>query len=95
MVKILSSRLDDASIGVQAFDKEELELIAALMYNVRWGAGIKYKQAAFRILEKLDNLHDDDFCQNASLCVDPHIIILDSQGYPLMTIGPDKFEIDV
>lgn len=81
-------------LSLASFTKDELELIASLMYQTRLGFGSKYKQAARDIMDKIDSaMNDDDFCHTASLVVNPHIEVLDNSGWPIMTFPGTHYEI--
>jgi hypothetical protein len=76
---------------------DELELVAALLYNVKLGHGISpYRDAAFNLMQKIDTFaQDDDFGANASANVDMHVNILDDTGYVEASYPSDRVEIEV
>ena len=82
MTKIIS-RPDDQPAGEGAFtirmDIEELQYIGAMLYNTRLGDSV-YKEAAFKLVNTLDDLFGEDFIQDASTEVNMHVSIEDDRG---------------
>lgn len=82
MTKIIS-RPDDQPAGEGAFtirmDIEELQYIGALLYNTRLGDSV-YKEAAYKLVNTLDELFGEDFIQDASNAVDMSITVEDDRG---------------
>lgn len=90
----LTSRPDlSLDLSLAKFTNDELQLIAALMYQTRLGFGSKYKQAAKDIMDKIESTLGDDFCHDASLTVNPHVEVLDNSGWPIMTFPGSHYEI--
>jgi hypothetical protein len=78
--------------------QEQLELIAAFVYNTRLGKQSDYSQAAFEILELLSNEFGDDFIDDAATLVNLQVVIEDSHGARIvetMASGPYSFSLEV
>lgn len=73
----------------------ELELIAALLYKVRLGAGNTYKEAAFSVSEGVADACGDDFMDDASNNVDPYFTVEDYDGNVSATIDSVYGTIEV
>jgi hypothetical protein len=74
----------------------ELELISALVYNVRLGKGSIYREAAYDLMNKIESFkQDDDYISRASALVDPECDVLDSHGTPAFTIRNQDYEVVV
>ena len=91
----ISSRPDTEDITVEAFDLEELQVIAAFMHITRLGKGSTYKQAAFRILSKICDHLGDDFSQEAHEAVALEVRILDTKGSFVETFTNEHVEFEL
>jgi hypothetical protein len=69
----IQSRPEEAPYGAGAYtlsmDREELEYIASMLYVTRLGKGT-YKAAAFKLLQTMEEIFDDDFPEEAAKNVD-------------------------
>lgn len=97
MIKVISSRPDELEMGfLDELDEDELRLIAALLYNVRLGPGSVFREAAFSLMQKLEDYTDDhDFTHDSGQLVNVKINVMDPNGAKLMTLANDCFEIEV
>ena len=74
----------------------ELELIAALLCNVRLGNHSVYAQAAFSLMEKItDYVGDEDYLVECANAVNITVDITDSLGWTVTTVDNNHFELDV
>ncbi len=98
MPRYISSRPeeDEDPFVLDDLVPEELELICALLYNVRLGHSSPYRAAASSLLNKIEQyMGDDDFSEKAAEAVDATIAILNNQGVLVGALGRDNFEINV
>lgn len=74
---------DDIVIGTGAhqlrIDDEQLELLAALLCTCRLGQQ-KYSNAAYEMINMIENVYGADWMHNATDKVDPHVSVEDAQG---------------
>lgn len=74
----------------------ELELIAALLCNVRLGNHSVHATAAFTLMEKIiDYVQDDNYLTDSSVAVDMHVSVTDRLGWKVITADNLHFEIEV
>jgi hypothetical protein len=74
----------------------ELELIAALLCNVRLGNHSAHATAAYTLMEKItDYMCDDDYVLDSSKVVDMHASMTDRLGWKVITVDSHHFEIEV
>lgn len=74
----------------------ELELIAALLCNVRLGNHSVHAAAAYTLMEKItDYMDDDDYVLDSSKVVDMHASVTDRLGWKVITVDSHHFEIEV
>lgn len=82
MTKIIS-RPEDQPAGEGAFtvrmDFEELQYIAALLWNTRLGDGV-YQEAAYKLTETMEELFGDTFTEESSDAVNMSITVEDNRG---------------
>jgi hypothetical protein len=93
----LSSRPDESPGfgGITSLSHEELQLISAFLYVTRLGSGSPYRDAAFALMNRIENHFGDDFLPDAAADVDMKIDIIDQQGHVERSIGAHWIEIDV
>ena len=60
--------------------QEQVELIAALVYQCRLGMGTIYSTAAFQLSETIENAFGSDFMEDASNAVNLQVIMEDGTG---------------
>lgn len=98
MTRFISSRPEENEDPFVLDDlvPTELELICALLYNVRLGTKSQYKVAATNLLNKIESyMNDSQFAEHAADNVDMEVIVLNAAGSVIATLGRDNFEIDV
>lgn len=98
----LSSRETPAREDTLAdLTREELELVAALLYNCKMGRGVSpWRDAVFTLSVKLNELGTErygtaDFAAQAAGLVDPRVVVLDAHGSVVVRIGSSDFELEV
>ena len=90
----LSSRPDEKTTTIDALSPHELELIAALLCQVKLGFGSPYKMAAMTLIDKIETLTDDpNYLATACLTVDPQIEVISSAGIGFATLPGTHYEI--
>ena len=95
-MRLVSRPDENEGLGPDSFDLDELELIGAFMANVILGRNDKYKEAAFRIIGKLeDHFEDEEFVIEASKRVDPTIRVMDNNGIVVDIFSYKNIEFDV
>jgi len=95
---IISSRPDSEASGVElnSLSIAELQLIGAYIWVTRLGKGISpYRDAAYTLMTKINNLMGDDFLEHASIDVDMVVHVIDSNGTVTRSVGQHFVEIDV
>ncbi len=98
MSKIISSRPGEESTGlaIDSLSIAELELIGAYLWCTRLGKGISpYRDAAYTLMNKINDLMGDDFLEHAAINVDMVVDIIDSNGTVTRSVGQHFVEIDV
>jgi len=97
---VFSSRPDEDDDLEDTFSLEdlvpdELELIAALLYNCTLGSGVSpYRDAAYNLMNKIEAFtNDTDYCVDAAENVDVHIQILDDDANHIEIVDKEHFEI--
>lgn len=95
MTRVISSRPDEeeGTLSLHALSDDELELIAALICTVRLGRGNKYREAAFDLITKIENIRDNRFLNQACDLVDYHVEIKDNRGNTIDKVSHDFLEI--
>lgn len=95
---IISSRpdIEEDTISLHALSDDELELIAAFLYNTRLGINSsRHAAAAFTLLEKISNLRGDDFAGKASDEVDFVVVVTDQHGSEISRHHNERIEFIV
>lgn len=89
---IISSRFDEddsPTIGSGNFtlqvDSDQLELITALVCNVRLGGKSAYSTAAYNLINTIENDFGSDFLDDCSTAVNVNVTIEDDSGVVLNT----------
>lgn len=96
MASISSRPGEESVLALDDLVPAELELITALLCNVKLGRGWPYRDAALSILTKIEKYSaDPNFLTNASDAVDVSVNVLDGAGQPLFTFDNAHFEIIV
>jgi hypothetical protein len=94
---ILSSRpnQDEHLFSLSLLTYEELELVAALLYNTTLGSGVSvYRDAAGDLMSKIEEFMDDaNFLEESSEVVDAQIKILSDSGEEIDVLPGTNFEI--
>ena len=97
MTKIVS-RPEDYVAGAGPYavrlEYDQVQLIAALLYNMRLGDD-RYKIAAFELLNTIEEIFDEDFVQESSVDVDFEISIEDDCGNILERHNNSNIVIEV
>lgn len=94
--KILKSRPDAEGITLEALTNHELELIASFLWNTRLGSHVSpYRDAAFTLMTKIEELKGDKFTEDAAIDVDMKVHIIDQNGNVERSVGYHFIEIDV
>lgn len=92
------SRPEDMVVGEGAYtmklEFEELQFIGALLYMTRLGDTV-YKEAAFNILNNIEELFDEDFIDEAAADVSLAISVLDGGGDIIEQHPYDRVVIEV
>jgi hypothetical protein len=95
---ILSSRPDEGSdeLALVTLSFEELQLVGAFLWVTRLGKSVSpYSDAAFTLMDKIEELMGNDFLEHAGIDVDMKVDILDQQGNIERSVGAHWIEIDV
>ncbi len=82
-MKIKSKRFRDvAGSGpyLLHMTREQLELVAAVLYVTRLGVGSKYRQAASTLIDVVEEIFDGGFFEQASDAVNMHVSITENDG---------------
>jgi hypothetical protein len=97
MTRVISSRPDEeeGTLSLHALSVEELELISALVCCIRLGRGNKYREAAFQLIDKIENIRDDKFMLAACDTVDFHVEIMDANGNRIDRVSHNFLEITI
>ena len=94
----LTSRPDEeeSTIALAALSDAELELMAAFLCCTRLGHNISpYRDAAFELIKKIEELRGDDFLDHASSNVDLTVDVMDQHGSLIETLSQDSLEFVV
>lgn len=100
MSRYLSSRPDDGEdddkIVLDDLDFEELQLISAFLWSTKLGRGVSpYRDAAFTLMTKIEDMMGQDFIQESSEDVDLQIAIVDSAGNQIDRVSATNVEFEV
>ena len=94
----LLSRPEDYVAGSGPYavrlEYDQVQLIAALLYNIRLGDD-QYKLAAFELMNTIEEMFDEDFCQEAADDVDLEISIIDANHDIIETYNNANICIEV
>jgi hypothetical protein len=96
--KIISSRPGSEAVDLElnSLSIAELQLIGAYLWVTRLGRGVTpYRDAAFTLMTKINNLMGDDFLEHAAIDVDMVVDIIDSNGAVTRSVGQHFVEIDL
>lgn len=97
-MSIISSRPDveEDTVSLHALSDDELQLIAAFLYNTRLGFNVnRHTTAAFTLLEKISDLRGDDFACDASGEVDFVVVVTDQHGSEISRHPNERIEFIV
>lgn len=95
---IISSRPEeiDTALSLEKLTEDEIKLISALLYTVRLGHNISpFRDAAFTLITKIDDIYGSDFMEQASEDVDFKICVMDGSGNIEQTVSHTFVEIEV
>lgn len=94
--KILKSRPDEEVLALQRLTNEELQLISSFLWVTRLSRNVSpYRDAAFSLMTKIEELKGDKFMEHAAIDVDMVIDVTDGQGNVDRSVGYHFIEIDV
>ena len=97
---VLSSRPwladQDSGFKIEELDVSELKLISAFLWCTRLGQGISpYRDAAFTLMTKIEEVLGDDFIENAAIDVDLQVCVMDYQGNQIDRHSNANIEFEV
>lgn len=94
--KILKSRPDEEVLALESLSEDELKLISSFLWVTRLGRNVSpYRDAAFSLMTKIEELKGDKFMEHAAIDVDMKVDIIDSNGNVDRSVGYYFIEIDV
>lgn len=97
--KILKSRPDPEpaeGVDVNMLSVEEAQLVAAFLYQTKLGMNVSpYRDAAFTLLGKIEDLYGIDFTGQAASDVDMTINLLDYNMNVVQSVPGSQVEFDV
>lgn len=99
-MNVISSRpwLAEQNSGfkIEELDVDELKLISSFLWCCRLGHGISpYRDAAFTLMTKIEEVLGDDFIEEAAADVDLQVCVMDYQGNQIDRHSSANIEFEV